>query len=97
MISRGRAARRSLAGTDGPSSETRAWFGAIDDRGGVASSVVLDGEMSVDMVDVLAGHGGGERALLLGNVHRQGFVVSVDAHLDASVFDAIGTCRASFV
>lgn len=72
-----------LVGTDGPSSATRAWFGAIDERGKLTSSVVLDGvsasETSVEMVDVLAGHGDGERALLLGNVGTRGLVVSVDA------------------
>jgi hypothetical protein len=44
----------------------------------VTSSVALDREVRVDMVDVLAGHDGGERALLLGNVGTEGWVVSVD-------------------
>jgi hypothetical protein len=68
-----------LVGTDGPSSDTRAWFGAIDDRGRMTSSVALDRELWSEMIDVLAGHDGGERALLLGNIGIEGWVVSVDA------------------
>ncbi len=68
-----------LVGTDGPGSDARAWFGAIDERGKVTSSVVVDRETRSEMVDVLAGHEDGERALLLGNIGVEGWLVSVDA------------------
>jgi hypothetical protein len=38
----------------------------------VTSSVALDRDVQVDIVDVLAGHDGVEQALLLGNVGTEG-------------------------
>jgi hypothetical protein len=57
----------------------QAWFGALNGRGVMNSSTDIDGPAPIDMVDILAGHEDGERALLLGNAGTAGWVVSLDA------------------
>lgn len=71
--------RALLAGSAGSAPEIRGWLGVLDARGKLTWDREFEEGMPTQMVELLPGHDSDERALMLGDIDGQGWVISLGA------------------